>query len=63
MTHQPLWVILCCLPEKGRIEIEEIVEEMKERDWGERKMNESEETENIPTLPLSAARIAGLAQL
>ena len=27
-----LWVILCCLPEKGRKEVEEIVEEMKERD-------------------------------
>ena len=40
---QPLWVILCRLPEKGRREIEEIVEEMKERDRG--KMNESEETE------------------
>ena len=25
--HQPLWVILCCLPKKGR---EEIVEKMKE---------------------------------
>ena len=25
-----LWVILCRLPEKGRKEIEEIVEEMKE---------------------------------
>ena len=40
MTHQPLWVILCCLPEKGRKEIEEIVEEivqeMKERDREER---------------------------
>ena len=46
--------------------IEEIVEEMKERDRGERKMNESEETKeikNIPTLPLPAARIADLAQL
>ena len=32
MTCQPLWVILCHLPEKGRREIEEIVEEMKERD-------------------------------
>ena len=31
-TRQPLWVILCRLPEKGRKEIEEIVEEMKERD-------------------------------
>ena len=30
MTRQPLWVILCRLPEKGRKEIEEIVEEMKE---------------------------------
>ena len=27
-THQPLWIILCRLPEKG---IKEIVEEMKER--------------------------------
>ena len=45
MACHPLWVILCRLPEKGRREIEEIVEEMKERDRGERKMNESEETE------------------
>ena len=38
----------CCrLPEKGRREIEEIKVEMKERDWGERKMIESEETEEI----------------
>ena len=29
-TRQPLWVILCRLPEKGREEIEETVEEMKE---------------------------------
>ena len=36
MTHQPLWVILCHLPEKGRREIEEIVEEMKERNREER---------------------------
>ena len=35
-THQPLWVILCRLPEKGRKEIEEIVEEMKERNREER---------------------------
>ena len=32
-----LWVILCRLPEKGRKEIEEIVEEMKERDRDERR--------------------------
>ena len=36
MTHQPLWVSLCHLPEKGRREIEEIVEEMKERNREER---------------------------
>ena len=33
-------------------EIEEIVEEMKERGRGERKMNESEEKEAIKTFPL-----------
>ena len=63
-TCQPLCVICCRLLEKGRREIEEIVEEMKERDMGERKMNEREETEEIiPPLPLRAARIAGLAHL
>ena len=36
-TLQPLWVILCSLPEKGRKEIEETVEEMKERDREERE--------------------------
>ena len=35
-TRQPLWAILCHLPEKGRKEIEEIVEEMKERNREER---------------------------
>ena len=35
-TCQPLWVILCRLPEKGRKEIEETVEEMKERNREER---------------------------
>ena len=48
-TRQLLWVILCRLPEKGR---REIVEEMKERDRGERKMNDSEETKEIKTFPL-----------
>ena len=51
-TRQPLWVILFSLPEKGGSDREEIVEEMKERDRGERKMNESEETEEIKTFPL-----------
>ena len=36
MTRQPLWVILCRFPEKGRKETEEIVEQMKERDREER---------------------------
>ena len=44
---QPLWVILCCLQEKGRKEIEEIVVEMKEKD-----RDKSEETEEIKTFPL-----------
>ena len=35
MTHQPLCVILCRPQEKGR-EIEEIVEELKDRDREER---------------------------
>ena len=52
MTRQLLWVILCHLPEKGRREIEEIVEKMNERDRGERKMNDREETEEIKTFPL-----------
>ena len=39
-------------PEKRRREIEEIVMEMKERDRGERKMNDSEETEEIKAFPL-----------
>ena len=37
MTREPLWVILYRLLEKGRKEIEEIVEEMKERDREERE--------------------------
>ena len=35
-THQPLWVILCLLPEKGRKEIKEVEEEMKVRDREEK---------------------------
>ena len=35
-TRQLLWVILCRLTEKGRKEMEEVVEEMKKRDWEER---------------------------
>ena len=52
-TAQRFWVILCRIPEKGRREIEEVFEEMKDRIRGERKMNGSEETEEIKTFPLS----------
>ena len=51
-TCQPLWVILCHLPEKGRRETEEIVEVMKERDGRKKEMNESEEPEEIKTFHL-----------
>ena len=51
-TCQPLWVILCRLSEKGRKVIEEIVEEIKERDREERNRNESEETEEIKIFPI-----------
>ena len=47
LTTRPLWVILCCLPTGRRG-----IEKMKERDRGERKMNDSEETEEIKTFPL-----------
>ena len=50
-TRQPLWVILCRLPEKGRKKIEEIVEEMKERGGEERGTGMSEETVEIKTSP------------
>ena len=50
-THQPLWIILCCLLEKGRKEIKEIAEEMKEGQGRKRNRNESEETE-VKTFPL-----------
>ena len=62
-TRQPLRVSLCRLPQKGRREIEEIVEEMKERDRGERKMNENEETEDIKTLFLFPYLLQGYQAL
>ena len=65
-TRQPLWVILCRLPEKGRKKIEEIVEEMKERDSEERGTGikwRNRRNKNIPPLPFPVTRIAGLAQM
>ena len=47
-----MWVILCRLPEKGRREIEEIVEEMKERDREERgKWMKVKKTKKKKTVP------------
>ena len=54
---------LCRLPEKGRKETEEIVEEMKEREENGTGMKVKKQSKNIPPLPLPATRIAGLAQL
>ena len=59
MTHQPMWVILCHLPEKRR---EEIVEEIKERDREEMTVKKLKKLKQSP-LPLPATRTAGLAQL
>ena len=49
MTLQPVWVILCCLPEKGRKEIEEKVQEIKDGQGKKRNRNESEETDLMST--------------
>ena len=64
-TCQPLWVILCHPPEKGRKETEATVQEMKERDKEERGtvMKVKKQNKNIPPLPLPATRIVSLAQL
>ena len=74
-TRQPLWVILWHLPEKGRKEIEEIVEEMKERNREESRTGmkgkkaeqewkgRNRRNKNILPLPLPTTRIAGIAQL
>ena len=59
MTRQPLWVILCGLPEKGRKETEEIVEEMNEKDRRKRNRNESGETEEIKRFPLTPLPATG----
>ena len=61
MTCQPLLVILCRLPEKGRRKKEMTVEDEREGQGRKGKMNESEETEEIKAFP--TARTAGLAQL
>ena len=50
---------LCRLPEKGRKVIEEIVEEIKERDREERNRNESEETEEIKIFPIYTHLLQG----
>ena len=51
MTCQPLWVILCRLPEKGRKEIGDSRGDEKEGQGRERNRNENEETEEIKHSP------------
>ena len=52
-TRQPLRVILCRLPEKGRKEIRrESRGDEREGQGRKRNRNESEETEEIKTFPL-----------
>ena len=54
MIHQPFWVILCRLPEKGRKEIEEMIDsrgDERERQGRKRTRNEREEKEEIKTVP------------
>ena len=51
MTPELFWVILCHLPEKGRKEIEELVDE-REGQGRKSNRNEREETEEIKTFPL-----------
>ena len=54
MTRQPLWVILCHFPEKGRKgrkEIEDSSGGEREGQERDRNRNESEESEEIKTSP------------
>ena len=63
---QPLLVILCRLPEKGRKkERNESRGDERKEQGRKRERNESKETEEIKTfpLPLPATRLTGLDQL
>ena len=51
-TRQPLWVILCHLPQKGRIDRRDSRRDEREGQGRNRNRNESEETEEIKTFPL-----------
>ena len=51
-TRQPLWVILCHLPEKGRKEIEDSREDERDGQRRKREMKESDGTEEITTVHL-----------
>ena len=66
MTCQPLWVILCRLPEKGRKrDRRDSRGDETERQGRKRNRNESEETEEIKTFPstLTCYKDSSLAQL
>ena len=63
-TRQPLWVILCRLPELGsKRDRRGSSRDEREGQGRKRNRNKSEEAEEIKTYPLSlpATRIAGLA--
>ena len=51
--------LLCHLPEKGRKEIDEIVEEMKERNREERGTGMNVKKQEIKTLPLCPYLLQG----
>ena len=60
LTCQPLWVILCPFPEKGRKEIGEIVAKNESEGQGrKRNRNECEETEEMETFPLYTYLLQG----
>ena len=51
-AHQPLWVILCHLPEKGRRDRRDSRRDERDGQGRKRYRNEIEETEEIKTFPL-----------
>ena len=60
MTGQPLWVILCCLPEKARKAIEKRSRGDKREGQGRKSnKNEREESEEIKTFPLYSYVLQG----
>ena len=55
-TRQPLWVILCRLPEREKSDRRDSRRDEREEQGRKRNRNESEETEEIKTFPLKDSR-------